>query len=412
MRRPAPAWLLAAVLLAAAPVRAGTQAADEAAYTLQRGDRVEVTVFGHADLSGPLTLDGAGAVALPIGGTVQAEGVSAAELERRITETLADGFIIRPRVSVRIAEMRPVYVLGAVRNAGAVPYRPGMTALAAIALAGGLTSAQQDTPALRSALLESEQRLEMLLTQRLAVRARIARLVADRDELDAVEFPADLVPTAAAAPLLTAERAVRATEREALAGQLALWLSRLSAAQTELAALGQQVLLEKAQLQSVSTYHADLAKLHRRGLVDRRRLVEMQMEESRIRANLARLDTEIGRADQTIKEVPLRLTEIRAAARQRALAGLQESEARLAELDTGIRAARTLAADMRGRTMGAGGDGTLVLSLTDLDGAGPYEIREASPLRPGDVLRVAAPPESLGAVQASSPVPLPPLPRK
>jgi polysaccharide export outer membrane protein len=126
--------LLLAIALAVL-LLAPSRLAAEAAYLLQRGDRVDVTVYGHADLSGPLTLDHAGAVALPIGGSVPAAGLSAQQLERRITDILGGGYIIRPQVTVRIAELRPVYVLGAVRNAGAVAYRPGMTALAAIALA-------------------------------------------------------------------------------------------------------------------------------------------------------------------------------------------------------------------------------------------------------------------------------------
>jgi polysaccharide export outer membrane protein len=399
--------LLLAIALAVL-LLAPSRLAAEAAYLLQRGDRVDVTVYGHADLSGPLTLDHAGAVALPIGGSVPAAGLSAQQLERRITDILGGGYIIRPQVTVRIAELRPVYVLGAVRNAGAVAYRPGMTALAAIALAGGLGSTQHDTPALRATLLEAEQREAMLLTQRIAARARISRLAAQRDDTAEIHFPADLDDTdPAIARLLETEREVVATERQAVAGQLAVWISRLAAAETERAALANQIQLEHTQLASVAAYHADLVKLHRRGLVDRRRLVEMQMEEARIRATLARLETETGRADQTVKEVPLRLAEIRAAARQRALAALQEAEARLSDLDSGIAAARELAEATRQRILAAGGsttDGTLRLTRIDAAGAGPHPIDETASLRPGDIVRVAG---SMAAHVAAVPAPSP-----
>ena len=48
------------------------------------------------------------------------------------------GLSDRPQASVEIEEYRPFYVSGSVRQAGAFPYRPGLTALQAFSLAGGL----------------------------------------------------------------------------------------------------------------------------------------------------------------------------------------------------------------------------------------------------------------------------------
>lgn len=45
----------------------------------------------------------------------------------------------KPRVSVEMISYRPVNVLGEVRNAGQIQYRPGLTLQDAVALAGGFT---------------------------------------------------------------------------------------------------------------------------------------------------------------------------------------------------------------------------------------------------------------------------------
>lgn len=152
------------------------------------GDRIDVTVFGNPDLSGDRTVDGQGNIRLPMGDAIAAANVTPAELEKSITAALADGYIIEPRVSVRVAEYRPVYVLGNVRSAGAVAYHYGMTVLTAIALAGG-SSSSQDTAGLRSDLLEAEQREQVLLNQRTALAARTIRLAAERDDAATLNFP-------------------------------------------------------------------------------------------------------------------------------------------------------------------------------------------------------------------------------
>ncbi len=392
----------------ARPVVAGEQAR----YALQPGDTVNVTVFGHADLSGDFVIDEAGAIVLPIGGSVAASGLSATELEARVTAVLADGYIIRPNVAVRIAAQRPVYVMGDVRTAGAVAFRPGMTALTAVAMAGGLASTQQDTLALRASLREAEERLALMRTQHIAVRARIARLIAQRDGAEKVAFPRDLEEAGGGtAQLLASERAVLATERSAEASQLAVWVLRLKSAETEVVAIAEQVKLETAQLDYVGKYYADLAKLQRKGLVDRRRLVEMQMEEARLKANIARLETDSGRATQLIHEAPLRMSEIRAGTGQRALLALQEANARRAELESSIAATQDQVAALHRRFAAAGGvvaaSGTgLVLTRATGPRSGTYEIEETAPLRPGDILRVTGRTDAVrsqAALRSSSP---------
>lgn len=109
------------------------------AYLLGSADRLRVTVFGHPDLSGEFEVDGTGAISLPLIGQVKAEGLSSAMLEKTISTTLAEGYILNPRVSVEVINYRPFYILGEVGTPGEYPYTNGLTVQNAVAAAGGFT---------------------------------------------------------------------------------------------------------------------------------------------------------------------------------------------------------------------------------------------------------------------------------
>jgi len=115
------------------------------AYRLGPGDKIKLTVFGQEQLSGEFAVDGGGKVAVPLIGSVEAQGLSATELETRIAQTLANGYVRDPRVNVEVLNFRPFYIIGEVNKPGQYPYVNGMTAVSAAALAGGFTyRADQD----------------------------------------------------------------------------------------------------------------------------------------------------------------------------------------------------------------------------------------------------------------------------
>lgn len=357
------------------------------------GDRIDVTVFGNPDLSGDRTVDGQGNIRLPMGNAIAAANVTPAELEKSITAALADGYIIEPRVSVRVAEYRPVYVLGNVRSAGAVAYHYGMTVLTAIALAGG-SSSSQDTAGLRSDLLEAEQREQVLLNQRTALAARTIRLAAERDDAATLNFPPNLDDgSAATSKLLAGERAVFDSERDTEARQITLLQLQVAAAKTEVGSIASQVQLGHQQLDSLNSYLTDLQKLARNGLVERRRVVDLETEKAHTEANLAQLGTEAVHAAQLIQEAPLRISDIRAATRQRALLALQEANAQLTEVESNIEATRELIRVRRQRLgdvamTDAPDRPSLLITRTTQDGPRAITAQETTPLLPGDIVRV------------------------
>lgn len=113
-------------------------------YRLATGDKVHVIVYGEDDLSGDFEIDGNGFVRMPLIGQVKAQGLSTHDLESSIAQALADGYLNAPRVSVEITNYRPFYIIGEVNKPGQYPYVNDMTALNAVALAGGYTAKAED----------------------------------------------------------------------------------------------------------------------------------------------------------------------------------------------------------------------------------------------------------------------------
>lgn len=128
--------LLAGLLVSVMAVPAHSQ---DAHVVLSPGDRVQITVFGHEDLSGEFEIDATGRLSLPLISDVAAQGLSLDELESAIVDELQPDYLINPRVTAQLLSLRPFYILGQVNNPGSYPYTGDMTIMRAVAVAGGFT---------------------------------------------------------------------------------------------------------------------------------------------------------------------------------------------------------------------------------------------------------------------------------
>jgi polysaccharide export outer membrane protein len=124
--------------LSVSPQRSGAGSLG-AAYRIGAADKVKVTVFGEPDLSGSFELSSEGSLTLPLIGTLPAQGRTLDELRADLTRRLSSGYLRNPKITLEIADYRPVYVHGEVRSGGAFPFKHGMTMRDVIARAGGYT---------------------------------------------------------------------------------------------------------------------------------------------------------------------------------------------------------------------------------------------------------------------------------
>jgi protein involved in polysaccharide export with SLBB domain len=108
-------------------------------YRLGANDRVRIIVFGQPTLTGEYTLDGNGVLAFPLIGKVNAQGQTTGQVQQAIASRLDPDFLRNPSVSAEVITRRPFYVIGEVKQPGNFPYVTDMTALQAVAMAGGYT---------------------------------------------------------------------------------------------------------------------------------------------------------------------------------------------------------------------------------------------------------------------------------
>jgi polysaccharide export outer membrane protein len=108
-------------------------------YTLDSGDKVRITVFGQENLSNVYSVDGSGAVAMPLIGPVRARGLTTFELANEIANKLRRKYVKDPKVTAEVATYRPFFILGEVEKPGQYPYVNAMTVEAAVAIAEGYT---------------------------------------------------------------------------------------------------------------------------------------------------------------------------------------------------------------------------------------------------------------------------------
>jgi polysaccharide export outer membrane protein len=108
-------------------------------YALGPNDQVRVQVYNEATITGDYVVDSAGFLAIPVAGRVKAAGLTAEQLESRITSKLNAGILKDARVTVQVSNYAPFYIRGEVKKPGEFPYKPGLTLGDAVALAGGYT---------------------------------------------------------------------------------------------------------------------------------------------------------------------------------------------------------------------------------------------------------------------------------
>jgi len=129
--------VLSGVLLASLVV---CQAQTAVSYVIGPQDVLSITVFDQATLSNKYTVETDGTFTFPLVGRVKAAGLTLRDFEGELKRLLADGYFKDPQLSVAIDEYRSqrLFVVGEVRQPGAVALAGGMTLIEVLARAGSM----------------------------------------------------------------------------------------------------------------------------------------------------------------------------------------------------------------------------------------------------------------------------------
>jgi protein involved in polysaccharide export with SLBB domain len=394
-----------------------------AEYKLGPQDKVRVRVYEWrvastqvhewTALGGEFVVSAAGTVSLPLLGDVPATDRSPSALATDISERLQAriGLARRPDSAVDVIQYRPFYILGYVDKPGEYAYRPGMTVLEAIGLAGGLVRTADFRRLEREAIV-SKGELQILEAERIAQLARQGRLQAELNATDDITFPRALLEQKES-PIIAAtmreERLLFTTRRETLRSQLESLTQVKSLLQSEIRSLEAKAVGLQRQLGFARQELEGVSKLVDRGLAVTSRRLSLEQTTAQFESSLLDLDLAKLRARQDISkaerdandlvnrrnnEVLIELGNVRTK-----LAGMAEKQLMLQRL---IRDSELIAPQ---QSMLSGGREQERLRLSirrQIDGeTNSKVVPETEKIHPGDVVQVEL--EGLDNPQTSRP---------
>ena len=129
--------ILLTLVVSAGPAVAQAPVQDSS-YKIGPNDILNIFVWKEADLTRDVTVMPDGKITYPLIGEITAQGMTASELKKTITDKLQN-FVTAPEVTVIVKESRSqvVYTIGKLMKPGPYPLAPGMTVMQALSAAGG-----------------------------------------------------------------------------------------------------------------------------------------------------------------------------------------------------------------------------------------------------------------------------------
>lgn len=162
------------------------------------------------------------------------------------------------------------------------------------------------------------------------LRATVARLRSERDDLADISFPEDLLSRthiAMVADIVEGQRHLLDARRQALAGQLDMTRERISQLEEQIVGLRAQSAAKDRQIRLIAQETADLRNLLEQGLTPRSRVAAMEREAARLEGEKGEHDAGIARAQAQIAEARLQILQQRIAYREKASDELGTKEA-------------------------------------------------------------------------------------
>lgn len=391
---------------------------EAADYHLGFGDKVRLRVhewrsdrgdfFEWTPLTGDFTVGPTGTLSLPVIGEVPANGATSKELASRIASALQEhaGLVRLPVASVEIAEFRPFYIVGGVEKPGQYPFRPGMTVIEAISLAQGLYRPRE------AGLLRVERDgisargdLRVFGLQLSALNLRRARLQAELDGKDSIQFPADPPPgidarSAAWTSMMREEGLILEARRESLRRQIDTGNQLVASLEQEIQSLRERAQLRKRQAEAVDRELARIRNLLDRGLTNTARQLDLERLLSEYQSNEVELGTAVLRAQQEIARAKLAMTQIQDKHRSEVAEDLQHTQVQINEFKEKLQTAQGLMSEaefsaarqesMAGPRQPIEPMFSIIRSVTDGES---HEIpaTQISLVEPGDIIKVELP---------------------
>lgn len=190
---------------------------------------------------------------------------------------------------------------------------------------------------------QAQAQLEQLLTRQRNALARESRLIAERDNLDAIAFPEELEvvrESPKVGELLTNQERIFTARKEFYASQQEIINKQLAQSNAELTGQKQRIGIEKRRLAIIGEEIAGNRQLAEKGYVSKTQLLRLEREETQIQSTISQLQANASRLEQNVAENRAQLKEQQLERIKEIVEELRESREARYELDEQIAAAR------------------------------------------------------------------------
>ena len=400
-------------------------------YRLGPGDHIEVKVSDFRAGTGEAyqwtAFAGTGAsdfivapdgrLSLPVVGELDAAGKTSADIEQAIADRLQAkaGLTAKPDASVQVVKFRPFYVVGIVDKPGEYDYRPGLTVLQAVGVAGGLEHTTTDALlGFMKDALSARGDLRVLAADLVSLEARQARLDAEIADKDAIAFPDDLKskrddPDVARA--MREEEILFDAQRTGLAQQIATIEKNKDFLRSEIASLDQKSQAIAGELAAMRKELDLISGLVSKGLSAAPRQLELEQNVAQIQTNQLDVQVAVVRANEDIAKSDRDIQELKTKSRNDLLTEAADVRVKLAETLEKIQTSQALVrqAEVRApmETMAsAEANDRPIYVLSRRNDKGEAEnltAQESDLVQPGDVVRVMSQLTDAAATSSTAP---------
>lgn len=418
-------WLLTMAASLAAAIACSLPAI-AAEYLLGPQDKVRLKVyewrasrdviFEWTALNDDFTVSADGTLFVPFVGQIRAAGTAPGNLARAIGDRLMQqmGLSRPPDVAVEIAQYRPFYIVGAVAQPGEFPYRPGLTVLQAMGIAGGLRTRDDDLPRLEREVIAGQGDVDLLSQSNVSLLARRARLESEQAGGDRISFPPDLTERASSPTVAVAmeqERKIFTVRKDAMTTQLRSLRELRDFLEKELGSLEQQLTFHDKQIELIQKELAGVSTLVGKGLAAAPRELSLEGTVARLQSDRLAAETSLLRVRQEISKTDIEILNLGNRNANEIAEALRETQQQLNEIasktdtavqllhETEVTAPALLAMRERyGRTRP-------VFRIVRATAGGSQELAadETTPVEPGDTIKIEIPQPQSGTAALPAP---------
>ena len=384
-------------------------------YTLGSLDKIRLKVFEWrasrdeifewTAFNAEYTVGAGGKISLPLIGDMAAAGKSPTELSQAIGQALRTriGLAEPPSISVEVVQFRPFYIVGDVERPGEYAYRPGLTLLQAITIAGGMPRAKNLSPArLERESISTRGDLRLLEGDLVATMARKARLTSELQASDEIAIPDELNASAtdtSSRAIINQETVLFQSRKEAFATQVRALEQLKAQHEMEATSLVKQLEMHDNLIDLLKPELDAVQELYQKQLVTAPRKLALERNATQLQGDRLRLETALARARQEASKTEIAIIELQNRRSTEINAELRQSQARLNEIgerietaqrllyETEVSAPRLLAVRSRLKETQPAYSVVRVISGRAVE----LEANDATQIEPGDTIKIEFP---------------------